>query len=64
MLSLCLAPREEEEAIIEEITITISKNQGHPIDQSQGEGMDSVGFVVSLATQRKIVRLTRKHKKK
>ena len=64
MLSLWSAPREEEEAIIEEITITISEDQGHPIDQSQGKGMESVGFVVSLATQREIVELTRKYKKK
>ena len=64
MLSLWSAPREEEEAIIEEIIITISEDQSHPIDQSQEEGMESAGFVVSLATQREIVGLTRKHKKK
>ena len=50
--------RKGEGAIIE-VTITIKGNLNHPIDQSQEVGMESASFVVSLARQRKIIRLTR-----
>ena len=63
MLSPWSAPSEGEEAIIEVITITIKENSDHPIVQGQEVGMENVGFVVSLATQREIVGLTRKRKK-
>ena len=55
-------PSEGEEAIIE-VTITIEENLNHPIDQSQEVRMENASFVVSLAIQREIVRLTREHKK-
>lgn len=57
-------PSEGEEAIIEVTIITLKGNLDHLINQSQELGMESVGFVVRLATQRKIVKLTRNHKKK
>ena len=64
MLSPWSAPSKGEENIIEVITITIKGNLEHPIDQGQEVGMESASFVVSLATQREIFGLTRKHKKK
>ena len=64
MFSPWLALSKGEEAIIEVITITIKGNQDHPILQGQEVGMENDGFVVSLATQREIVELTRKQKKK
>ena len=63
MLSPWLARSEGEEAIIEVIIITIKRNLDHPIDQSQWVEIESVCFVVSVATQRKKISLRRKNKK-
>ena len=64
MLSPWSAPSEGEEAITEVITIIIKGNPNHLIIQGQEVGMENASFVVNLATQREIIGLTRKHKKK